>query len=161
MKKKIRARTGRRRKKKKQKRIKIKFNEIISSSRLSPHWECSIFWCLFSCSVKFLRFLGLLLSLTETGLRAEDVQKPTHQNNQIQVPFAGLTSVGSLCQSTEHSRLLFPGFVHILLYALGYWFAEKIYLLSKLLPSGGLFLNGDFSLSLQHSSLEKHISTSR
>lgn len=42
--------------------------------------------------------------------------------------------------------LLFLRFVHILLYALGYWFAEKISLPSKLLPSGGLFLNGDFSL---------------
>lgn len=30
--------------------------------------------------------------------------------------------------------LLFSGFVNILLYALGYWLAEKTDLLSKLLP---------------------------
>lgn len=96
--------------------------------------------------MKFLRFLRFLLSLAEMGVRAEDVQKPAHQNNEIQAPFAGLISAGSLCQGTEHLVLLFPRFVHILLYALGYWFAEKIYLLSKLLPSVGLFLNGDFSL---------------
>lgn len=96
--------------------------------------------------MKFLKFLRFLLSLAEIGVGAEGVQKPAHQNNYIQVPFAGLTSVGLLCQGTEHSMLLFLGFVHILLYASGYWFDEETYLLSKLLPSVGLFLNGDFSL---------------
>lgn len=51
-----------------------------------------------------------------------------------------------MCQGTKHLMLLFSGFVNILLYALGYWLAEKTDLLSKLLPWVRLFLNGDFSL---------------
>lgn len=76
---------GQNRKKKKKDKNKIQWDYIFIQALPKVHWECSTFWYLFYCSVEFLRFLGFLLSLAEIGVlssaRAEDVQKPAHQNN--------------------------------------------------------------------------------
>lgn len=72
---------GQNRKKKKRDKNKIQWDRIFIQALSKVHQECSTFWYLFHCSVKFLRFLRFLLSLAEIGVRAEDVQKPAHQNN--------------------------------------------------------------------------------
>lgn len=63
------------------KKKKISMKSYLHPGSPKVHWECSTFWYLFYCSVKFLRFLRFLLSLAETGVSAEDVQKPAYQNN--------------------------------------------------------------------------------